>query len=221
MKCEKEGFLKWLPRKIRPAVRNFRLLNFGYGHFRTMRERASVDRLGNPIPWYTYPAIEYVKQLDFSQRHIFEYGAGYSSLFYSRRCAHITSLEDNPKWFEIIRTKAPSNCEILLAETKEKYINAITERPQSYDVIIIDGSYREECCEVAPPKIKDTGMIILDNSDQLPRCVQALARLNFIQVDMVGFGPLNGYLWTTTFFFGRNFNFKSCHPHQPTLSVGP
>ena len=33
MKCEKEGILKFLPHCIRPAVRNFKVLNFRYGHF--------------------------------------------------------------------------------------------------------------------------------------------------------------------------------------------
>lgn len=221
MKCEKEGFLKFLPRIFRPAIRNFRLLNSGYGHFRTMREHASVDRDGNPIPWYTYPAVEYIKQFDLSDRVIFEYGAGYSSLHYAKRCKKITSVEDNREWFEVIKPRAPANCEILCPESPEKYVQAINNYPHLFDIIIIDGSHREQCCEVALSKVRDNGMIILDNSDMLPDCVRVLAKKNFIQVDMVGFGPENGYLWATSFFLSRAFDFKSCHPKQPTLSVGP
>jgi hypothetical protein len=221
MKCEKEGFLKFIPRILRPAVRNFRLLNAGYGHFRTMRQHASVDRYGNPIPWYTYPAIEYVKQLDLSQRVIFEYGAGYSSLYYASRCKRIISVEDNPEWYQVIKPKAPPNCEILCPETQEQYVRAIDSFPGSFDIIIIDGSHRELCCQAAVDRVKDTGMIILDNSDMLPDCVRVLAKKQFIQVDMVGFGPENGYLWATSFFLSRGFDFKACHTKQPTLSVGP
>lgn len=221
MKCEKEGFLKWLPRIFRPAVRNFRLLNSDYGHFRTMRRGASVDRQGQPLPWYTYPAIEYVKQLDLADRTLFEYGAGYSSLFYAQRCRQITSVEDNRRWYETLRPKAPANCEILLRERPEEYVRAIDESARSFDVVIIDGSHREACCEPARQRVKETGLIILDNSNSHPECVQRLAAANFIQVDMIGFGPQNGYLWATSFFFARGFNFKSCHAQQPTLSVGP
>ncbi len=221
MKCEKEGFLKWLPGLFRPAVRNFRLLNRDYGHFRTMRERASVDREGRPLPWYTYPAIEFVKQLDFSNRDIFEYGAGYSSLFYAARCRRITSVEDNRRWFETIRPRAPANCEILWAATPEAYGGAILQYPHAFDVVIIDGSYREQCCVPALQKLKPGGMIILDNSDHHKECVAILAQADLIQVDMAGFGPQNGYVWATSFFLSREFNFQSAQPHRPTLSVGP
>jgi hypothetical protein len=221
MKCEKEGFLKFLPRILRPAVRNFRLLNSGYGHFRTMRQHASVDRDGNPIPWYTYPAIEYVKQLDLRERVVFEYGAGYSSLFYAKRCKRITSVEDNLEWHRVIKLKAPPNCDILCLDTPEEYVHAIDNYPGLFDIIIIDGSHRELCCEAALERVKDTGFIILDNSDMLPDCVRVLGKRQFIQVDMVGFGPENGYLWATSFFLARGFDFKPCHAKQPTLSVGP
>ncbi|MCL0042054.1 hypothetical protein M1N12_03225, partial [Peptococcaceae bacterium] len=32
---------------------------------------------------------------------------------------------------------------------------------------------------------------------------------------MTGFGPINGYTWTTSFFFHREFNFKPLHSRQP------
>ena len=31
---------------------------------RSMNEKVCLDRDGNPIPWYTYPAIEYLSQFD-------------------------------------------------------------------------------------------------------------------------------------------------------------
>jgi hypothetical protein len=70
-------------------------------------------------------------------------------------------------------------------------------------------------------RLKETGLVILDNSDKLPECVATLKQHDFIQVDFVGFGPLNGYLWATSFFFRRGFNIPSLPRHQPTLSVGP
>ena len=47
---------------------------------RTIDEKVCLDRNGNPIPWYTYPAIEYLSQFDYSRKTIFEFGCGNSSL---------------------------------------------------------------------------------------------------------------------------------------------
>lgn len=35
---------------------------------RTIDEKVCVDRDGNPIPWYTYPAIEYLSQFDYRDK---------------------------------------------------------------------------------------------------------------------------------------------------------
>ncbi len=221
MKCEKEGILKFLPHCLRPAIRNFKVLNGRYGHFKTVWTRKCVDARGEPLPWYTYPAIEYVKQLDLRDRVIFEYGSGYSTIFYARRCRQIISVEDNRRWWETIRQQVPANGQILLAETPVEYVNAILKTETLFDIIIIDGSHRDQCLRLAPQKLKPDGLIIMDNSDACVGCAEILRAGDYLQVDMAGFGPLNGYVWATSFFFKRGFAIKSLFPHQPTLSVGP
>ena len=67
---------------------------------RTIDEKVCLDRNGNPIPWYTYPAIEYLSQFDYSRKTIFEFGCGNSSLFWASRAERVVSIEDNLQWFE-------------------------------------------------------------------------------------------------------------------------
>ena len=67
---------------------------------RTIDEKVCVDRDGNPLPWYTYPAIEYLSQFDYGEKTIFEFGCGYSSLFWAERAAKVISIEDNPEWLK-------------------------------------------------------------------------------------------------------------------------
>ena len=38
---------------------------------RSINEKVCLDRDNNPIPWYTYPAIEYLSQFDYSNKEIF------------------------------------------------------------------------------------------------------------------------------------------------------
>ena len=66
---------------------------------RTINEKICIDRDGNPIPWYTYPAIEYLSQFDVTDKDVFEFGCGNSSLFWADRARLVTSIEDNPDWF--------------------------------------------------------------------------------------------------------------------------
>jgi hypothetical protein len=55
------------------------------GWFRSCREQASVDANGNPIPWITYPAIEFLVKRINNQLSVFEYGCGNSTLWWASR----------------------------------------------------------------------------------------------------------------------------------------
>ena len=80
-----------------------------WGHGRSRHSRRPVDSNGAPLPWFTYPAIEYIQQLDLSDRVIFEWGSGNSSLFFADRVKQITSVESNREWFETISKEKKDN----------------------------------------------------------------------------------------------------------------
>jgi hypothetical protein len=113
-----------------------------------------------------------------------------------------------------------------LRESEISYINAIDECDQNFDIIVIDGAYRYATTEKALSRIVDHGLIILDNSDravaieEYSRGTSLLRDAGMIQVDMSGFGPLNRYTWTTSFFFSRNFNFRTVDNIQPHRPIG-
>ena len=67
-------------RSLRKQIKNFAILARRYGQFETMKKWSCLDREGRPIPWYTYPAIEYLASLDLSGMKVLEYGSGNSSL---------------------------------------------------------------------------------------------------------------------------------------------
>jgi len=102
------GAVAWLARSTvmplnwRSSVRVARILCFSYGHLNSVSKKRSIDAGGEPIPWYTYPAIEYIKQLDFRYKSVFEYGAGNSTIFWSRIADHAVSVEDDEIWHETV-----------------------------------------------------------------------------------------------------------------------
>lgn len=82
VKIIRKALGKFIPRYIKAQIRNFYILAFEYGQFKTIKNWECVDKDGNPIPWYTYPAIEFLNSLDFSSKNVFEYGTGNSTLWW-------------------------------------------------------------------------------------------------------------------------------------------
>lgn len=191
------------------------LVENDYGHHQSVLLGKPVDSDLNPIPWYTYPAIEYLKQFDFSDQNIFEYGSGNSSIFWASLAKSVTSVERDASWFEVISKSKSSNLNISLKEQKSEYVNFIESGNILYDLIVIDGAYRYECAKVAVKYLSDDGFIVVDNSERYPKLCSDIRNNNLIQVDFFGFGPINYYTWTTSLFFQRNCRLKPLNklPH--------
>ncbi len=194
---------------------------------RSIDEKLCQDKDGKPLPWYTYPAIEYLSQFDYSRKKIFEYGCGYSSMFWAERAEKVVSIEDNFEWHARWQKEFQHPClEIRWRDEGEIYENAIFEDDALYDVIVVDGKRRAECAKAAIVKLASDGMIILDDSDRINTsqeyvdAVKALRQADLIQVDFYGFCPMNNYTKTTSLFLRRDFNFESLYKVQPINGIG-
>lgn len=186
-----------------------------YGHFLSYEQKMCVDQNGNPIPWYTYPAIEYLSQLDFSDKVVYEYGAGNSSIFWARKAKNVISIENDQEWYLKIKSKQELNQKISFYENENDYINSLLKTQQKYDLIIVDGDFRLACAKVAVAGLVKGGFIILDNSDWYPETSKFLRESGLIQIDFKGIGPINYYTWTTSIFLDRDINLK------PRLDIQP
>ncbi|GAB3329547.1 hypothetical protein GCM10027299_33080 [Larkinella ripae] len=212
--------LKILPYEYGATFQNYKNLSREFGHFKSAKRWQSVDKDNNPIPWYTYPAIEFIKQLDLSTKTVFEYGSGNSTLFWASRCQHVIAVEDDKAWHATIQARLPPNVDYLLLEDKEAYIRAIHRFPDPFDIIIVDGKYRFDCTASALARLSPTGFFILDNADWHPRSSALLREADLIEIDMAGFNPINGYTTTTSFYLSRQIDFKPGHERQPIHGIG-
>ena len=180
---------------------NMEILAYGYGQLRTFDINRPVDNLGEALPWFTYPAIEYLKRFNCNGWRVFEYGSGQSTIYWSRRGATVTSVEHNEQWFSEVKQKALPNATISHRSEKRSYVNAIGDGDVRFNVIVIDGVWREDCADVCIPYLSDDGILILDNSDWYHRVAARIREQGFLEVSFSGFGPVNDYTWTTSFFF--------------------
>lgn len=137
-------------------------------------------------------------------------GGGASSLFWASEAKSLITIEDNKQWYTSICSFQQKNQEIFLKQDAE-YFSFPTKLSKKFDVIIIDGSYRNECAKITKNildiKQIEGAMIILDNSDWLYKTAQYLRKQDLIEIKFHGFAPINPYTHTTSIFLTRNFNF--------------
>jgi hypothetical protein len=212
--------LKKMYARMTGTRRACRVLCEEYGLGQSMYTNTCIDKAGNCLPWLTYPAIEYIKQLDLSDKTVFEYGSGYSTLFWANRCKRVVSVEDDNSWYERMSLKIPKNVDYILAKTEDDYVNAIEGRAEKFDVIVNDGIYRLRCAATSTPKLAHDGFIILDNSEWCVKTAAFYRDAGLIEVDMAGFGPINDYPWMTSFFLTRQVSLKPAGKVQPAPGPG-
>jgi len=213
------GLARWR-RAISHSIQSHLILSRDFGHFRSIRTGESADRDGNPIPWFTYPMVEFLEQLDFSQCSVFEYGSGNSTLYWAKHAREVVAVEDHRGWHDRMKPLLPANVEYRFREG-DAYPAAIGENgDRRFDIVIIDGTRRLSCAKAALAHTKPTGMVIVDNSGWVPKTTQVFRDADMIQVDMSGFAPVGKYTGTTTVFFGREARFRPRHAVQPQRGVG-
>jgi hypothetical protein len=203
------------------SVKNYYTLSVRYGQMKSMRKMMSVDAAGESVPWFTYPAIDYLNQLDLRDKRVFEYGSGASTMYFAKRCREVVSVEEDIIWYNRMKGQMPSNVKHLYAKERPDYVNAIAREEGKFDIVVNDGIWRLDCAQAARPKLADDGFVILDNSDW---CVKTSKyyreECDLIEVDMSGMGPINTYVWCTSFYFTRNVRLKPAHERQPNYVPG-
>jgi hypothetical protein len=215
--------VRWLAGKIAPGhdpngLACLQILERRYGYASSSRTNAPVDGNENPTPWYTYPAIAYLSQLDFSESAVFEYGAGNSTLWWGARGRRVVSVESARDWaWKVSRQADALPVEIVEASGRDEYVMALDG---VFEVIVVDGDWRGACAERAVTALAPGGLIVLDNADWYPDTCAMLRATNLIQVDFSGFGPVNPYTWTTSLFLHRDFRLRPVGERQPVPAVG-
>jgi hypothetical protein len=132
----------------------------------------AVSKDGKPLPWYTYPIIDFLKYRTFEGKVVLEFGGGQSTLWWAARASHVVTLEGDYEWHNKIKQTMPANVDlhyVLMTDpaTNVSQVNdVLASKPlQEYDVIIIDGLYREEMVAIACRFLAPNGIIICDNSE--------------------------------------------------------
>ena len=198
-----------LPKRLLASFDLCRNLLVAHSHWMSFKH-GPLDAKGQPLPWFTYPAISYLLSLDLRDKSVFEFGCGSSTLFWSRICQSVDSAEGNPAWHHYIRARVGSNTKLHFVAEKdsESYVEPLLARGKQFDIIVIDGWHRRHCAEVCLPFLADGGIIIHDNTEWYLETRAILLAYDLIQIDFFGFIPASTHTGVTSFYLKRNFSIK-------------
>lgn len=188
------------------------LLSFGIkgylaeiGWFNTLRNKTPVDENGDPIPWVTYSFIDFIKKRIQKEHRVFEFGSGNSTFFYAKHAGKVVSVEHDHDWFNKISATKPPNSEMIYCglEPDGDYCRMPLSYQDKFNMIIVDGRDRVNCCMQAINALTEDGVIVLDDSERdfYSPAVHSLDKLGFKQLPFTGISPGLFYRKSTTIFY--------------------
>ena len=176
-----------------------------YGFLESSKKNIPVNDKNEIMPMYTYPCYEWLNSIDWNDSKVFEYGTGYSTIWWQNKNVDYHAVEDNKQWHDMIEDKT----NIEYKPGHHKYIESIYKYDFKFDVIVIDGVVRFNCIKPALERIKDDGIIIFDNTDWHKDSKEELDRSDLIPIHFHGFKPLHVDSETTSCYVNRKFNKKA------------
>lgn len=151
------------------------LLSFGVkgylteiGWFKALKSHSPVGSDGEPIPWVTYSFIDFIAERIKKEHTVFEFGSGNSTLYYAKRAKRVVSVEHDKDWFDKISSGKPSNSEMIFCalQSNGEYSKKPELMSEKFDIIIVDGRDRVNCCYHSVSALSEKGVVVLDDSER-------------------------------------------------------
>lgn len=125
-------------------------------------------------PWIAFGAILALERIlggKTTRRtfNILELGSGGSTVFLSRRCKNLLSLEHNKDWYEKVKEAlpVPNNVNLVCKPVKELEKLIKKQDDGYFDLVFVDSGYSYEArnllMNVSINKIKKLGWLLIDN----------------------------------------------------------
>ena len=161
----------------------------------------------DPVPWFSYGAIDFINQTISPDCSVLELGGGGSTRYWVGRGNSVTCIESDEAWSQKI-SHSSEHAANLKQVIFEKYISPETLgvlRGHKYDVILNDfngGTGRGSVVTWMVEHLNENGVIIWDNSDRMgyQAGLAELQAMGFGKLSFFGLGPINPYAFETSIF---------------------
>ena len=134
-------------------------------------------------PWLTQQANAILSTLLKPADVELEWGSGRSTIWFSPRIKHLTSVEQDEAWYDVVSRKFKeaniSNVNYLLCKVEEEpekpekssYVRVVNNfEKNDLDFVLVDGIYRDVCANAVLEKIRPGGIIVIDNANWYIPC---------------------------------------------------
>jgi len=136
------------------------------------------------VPWWTFDAVREVEDFLRIRRdaRVFEWGAGASTLWLSKRAGDVVSITHEGTAYDKIMDRLDTYAPVTLRHVPaqdagrvgskrrgfarqrfDRYVRAIHDVEGEFDLIIIDGRAREACLAEAKARLAPGGLILFDD----------------------------------------------------------
>ncbi len=178
------------------------------GWINSIKHLAPMDRNSAPIPWMNYPFVSFITARLSKDHNVFEYGSGYSTLYWAKYVKKVTAVEYDKSWFDKIKKEVADNVKLVYNDGIDDglYNKACLNEGFKFDIIIVDGRNRVSCAECALEGLSEAGVIVLDDShvSKYGDAFVKLKRKGFKEITFTGTKPVSVQFASTTIFYRDN-----------------
>ena len=216
--------LKWSVRKYLSPLRLMNYLRLlatskkSYlrrkGWIRSLLKACPCDQNGLALPWMNYSFLFFIEERLNDQMTLLEFGSGFSTQYWARHVESVYSVEHDEFFSNLLKAKLPSNAHLLL-HSKDNTIPyceyakvAFKENSEvCFDIVVIDGIDRVDCCRYSLDFLKDDGVVVWDDSqrEEYAECYGMLYEKGFRKLEFEGIKPCSrGVDRTAVFYRDKN-----------------
>ena len=173
------------------------------GWLKSIQTRQAVDENGKPVPWISYPAINFLSGRVRREFEVFEYGSGNSTLWWAMNAGRIVSCEHDEVWYSQLKERIPEGVTYVHEPLEGGRYPSSIKNYGYFDIVMIDGRERVECSNHAITQLKDGGVIVFDNSDRerYQPAFDLFGHSGFKRLDFMGIGPISQKPISTSIFY--------------------
>lgn len=153
-------------------------------------------------PLLTWPFLDFIEHLDLREQSLIELGAGFSTIWLSKRFGKIRSFETNPEWHAAVARNVASNVELSLVSLAQLESAQLEYRGEPWLLVDFAGkrtAFLHHFLSQLNAQARPVA-IVLDNSDWYRRGAQLLKRHGYLELPFWGFKSGQSWISCTSLF---------------------
>ena len=153
-------------------------------------------------PLLTWPLLDFIEHLDLEGQTLLELGAGFSTIWLSKRFGRVRSFETDPDWHRSIARHVGSNVELSLTSVAELEEARFDYRGEGWLLVDFAGkrsAFLNRFLQQVQASERPSA-IVLDNADWYRRAAALLQQQGYLELPFYGFKSGQAWVSCTSLF---------------------